>query len=571
MSTERMDILNQNINVSDRTFGIDLGTTNSAISIVATGNTPEIIRLTNGKVTMPSCVTWEGGDNFVVGSKSYVQRYLPNTIYSIKRIMGSNETVTLTHNGNSREFTPEQISAEILKALCKEVESTYGKVKNVVITVPAYFNNNQVEATRKAGEMAGLNVLSTFREPTSAALNYAVVRELSGEEKILVYDLGGGTFDVSLVATKRIESYPEIDQIYGFETESIEGEQSAGIVLDVLRKNGDMFLGGDDIDEELLKIVLKKLRDKGIDTDELTKATKEFLKLKLEGFKKEGIGQYTSINDLEFKDGTVMKDVEVPVTIQDFTDATKKIYNRTKVLTDEVLEGAKIDSIVTVGGSTKSVLIKGFLKQDYPNIKINDALNPDESVALGAALQAKRLMHGDKRVKVFDILPLSIGILGNNRVQRMLHKDQTVPFSATKRFTTTVDNQERISVDVYQGNSSIPEECTYLGKLTMDDLPKEPAGQLTIFATLAVNADGVLKCKVNIKGKTKEVELVNILKGNKEDDTPVLDERKRKKLVRWKRAVQSKENKDVLLKILDDFEKGLVEEKVVIKKMSELD
>ncbi len=568
MNTKRMDILGQGINTSDRTFGIDLGTTNSAISIVAEGNTPKIIKLKDGRTTMPSCVTWLGDCNFLVGRESYVQRYLPNTVYSIKRIIGTDETVTLHHEGKSRVFTPEEISAEILKGLCKHVEDEYGVVKNVVITVPAYFNNNQVEATRKAGELAGLNVLRTFREPTSAALNYSVVREVKNEEKILVYDLGGGTFDASLVSTRRVESYPEIDEIYGFETEEISGEESNGIILDVLKKNGDMFLGGDDIDEELLKIVLRKLEDKGINTEDLTKSSREYLKLKLEGFKKEGIAQYNSVNDLEFNDGTILKDVEVPITIQDFTDATKVIYNRTKALTDEILENTKIDSIVTVGGSTKSPLIKSFLKSDYPEVKINDALNPDESVALGAALQAKRVMHGDKRVQVFDILPLSIGILANNRVQKMLHKDQTVPFSTTKKFTTIEDNQERISVDVYQGNSIIPEECTYLGKLTMDGIPPRKAGEPTIFASLAVNADGVLKCKVIIEGKVKEVELVNILKGNK-DDNNHLDERKRKKLIRWRRAAEKKDNRDILLKLLDDFEKGLVDEKVIVSKMSE--
>lgn len=568
MKTKRMDIFKDNVNVSDRTFGIDLGTTNSAISVVASGNTPEIIRLRNGKTTMPSCVTWLGEDNFLVGQESYVQRYLPNTIYSVKRIMGSNQKVTLENNGETKEFTPEEISAEILKGLCREVEDTYGKVKNVVITVPAYFNNNQVEATRKAGELAGLNVLSTFREPTSAGLVYSVVRDKADEERILVYDLGGGTFDVSLVVTKRVESYPELDEIYGFDSEDVEGEQSAGIVLDVLRKNGDMFLGGDDIDEELVKIFIKKLKEKGIDGDKLTKATRELVKLKLEGFKKEGVAHYTSITDLEFVDGTVMKDVEVLISVGDFAEATRKIYNRTKIITDEVLEGMNIDSIVTVGGSTKSELIKEFLRRDYPNVKLNDALQPDESVALGAALQAKRIMHGDKRIKVFDILPLSIGVLANNRIQKMLHKDQTVPFSVTRRFTTTSDNQERISIDIYQGNSNIAEECTYLGKLTMDDIPKKPAGVPTIYTTLAVNADGVLKCRVSIEGKVKEVELVNILKGNKEENLSPLDERKRKKLVRWRRVAQSSENKDYLLEILDKFEKGEVDEKEVLKALS---
>lgn len=568
METKRLDIYGEGIKSSNKTFGIDLGTTNSCIGIVAEGSTPEIIKLDTGKKTMPSCVMWDGGNNFIVGERAYQKRYKANVVYSVKRIMGSNETVKLVHEGNTKTFTPEEISAEILKGLCKSIEDMYGKVKNVVITVPAYFNNNQIEATRKAGELAGLNVVSTFREPTSAALVYSSVKTSKERENILVYDLGGGTFDVSLVTTKRTECYPELDKIYGF-TYDINGEDSNGIVLDVLRKEGDMFLGGDDVDNELYKILEKKLKSQGINTDDFTRATKEYLKLKLESFKKSGIKNYLSVNRLEFNDGTILEDIEAQVNIQDFADATKIIYDRTKVLLDKVLKDVKLDSIVLVGGSTQNELIRSALRNDYAGIRIDHALNPDESVALGAALQAKRLTHGETSIKLFDILPLSIGVLSGDRIERMLYKDQSVPFSFTKLFTTSEDNQVKISVDIYQGNSTIPEECTYLGKLHMDNLPMMPKGKLSIYVTLSVNSDGVLKCTTSVNGMVKEIELVNIIKGNKEGSSEV-DERTKKKLIRWRKNIMRSENKEILLKVLESFENGLIEENILVKKMQEL-
>lgn len=571
--TRKLNIDNTD-NKDKATFGIDLGTTNSAISLVSSGNSPEVIDL-KGRKTLPSCVMWtgeqNGADTFIVGEKAYAKRYLPNVKYSVKRHMGTHDTIKLTYEGVAKEFTPEEISAQILKELCRRIEPDFGKVENVVITVPAYFNNAQVEATRKAGEIAGLNVISTFREPTSAALIYTSLKQDEDEERILVYDLGGGTFDVSLVSAKFDTCYPEIDAIYGFEND-VDGEVSNGIVLDVLKKTGDMHLGGDNIDDALLDIYKTKLKDKGINPSKVKESSLEKMKLELERYKKNNIQGVTLNNSIELIDGEIIEAPGIHMTAVDFFSATKTVYDKTrKLLVDLLSEGDEIDSIVLVGGSTKSEILKELLRQDFKYAQINDALNADEAVALGAALQAKRLTYGDKNIQVFDILPLSIGVLANDRISRIIKKNQSVPFSETKYYTTTEDNQDHIFVDVYQGNSSIPEECSYLGRLEVDDLPKGKSGEIVIAITLSVNADGVLKCTAKINNIVKTLELVNIFKGNKSNTT--MDDRTKKKLTRWRRQaikLENKDNREKLLASLDEFEKGNLSEKDITKLIKEL-
>lgn len=547
------------------TFGIDLGTTNSAISLVRSGSTPEVLDL-NGRKTLPSCVMWLGDDKFIVGEEAYNKKYLPSVKYSVKRHMGTHDTITLEHNGEKREFTPEELSAEILKELCRRIEPNYGKVEDVVITVPAYFTNTQVESTRRAGELAGLNVISTFREPTAAALSYVNINTEKEDKKILVYDLGGGTFDVSLVSAKYSMVNERIDKIYGF-TSEVKGEVSNGVVLDVLKKIGDMHLGGDDIDDELLTIYKNKLKDKNIDLSEVSLETFEFVKLKLERHKKSNIQGVTLRDDIKLKDGSIISDVEIYMSFNDFFEATKIVYDRTKKLLEEILDGeSSIDYIVLVGGSTKSDNIKSLLRQDFPGVTIHDALNPDEAVALGAGLQAKLLTHGDKSIQVYDILPLGIGILANGRISKLIKKNQYVPYSATKQFVTVEDNQEFINIDVYQGNSNIAEECTFIGRLHIDDIPKAPKGETTIVVTLNVNADGVLKCKATVGSIIKEVELVNIFKGSKET-VSAIDKRKQKKLIRWRKQaskISHAKHKSELYDALERFESGEDNEKDIL-------
>lgn len=575
--TTKLDFGNNVIDKDKRTFGIDLGTTNSAISLVKSGNVSEVLDLGTRK-TLPSCVMWMGEENgedkFIVGEEAYNKRYQPNVKYSVKRLMGTHDKVKLTYNGKSKEFTPEEISAQILKELCRRIESEYGKVENVVITVPAYFNNAQVEATAKAGEIAGLNVVSTFREPTSAALIYSSLKEKEEEEKILVYDLGGGTFDMSLVSAKFDTYYPEIDEIYGFENHVESGEEvSSGIVLDVLKKTGDMHLGGDNIDDELLNIYKTKLKEKGINPSKVKQSSLEMMKLELERYKKQNVHGVTLNNSIELIDGKIIEAPGIHINSVDFFNATKVIYDRTKKLASEMLDGdLDVDSIVLVGGSTKSLIIKQLLKHDFPNVHINDALNADEAVALGAGLQGKRISFGDKNIQVFDILPLAIGVLTKDRISRIIKKNQSVPFSETKYYSTTEDNQTQIKVEVYQGNSNIPEECSYLGRLDIDNIPEGKAGEVPIAVTLGVNADGLLKCTAKVGGITKTLELVNIFKGNKSEELSNLDERTKKKLTRWRRQatrLENEEHRQILLKALDQLETGELSESDITKLIKE--
>ena len=559
-------------NYSEGVFGIDLGTTNSAIALVSSGNTPEVIPLIkaddalaegysgiNDIFTMPSVVAWLGGDNFEVGHKAYLHKYDENVAYSMKRKIGrDNDSITLKYNGEEREFTATDIATQVLKKLCEYVEPYYGKIRDVVITVPAYFDNRQVEETRKAGERIGLNVLSTFREPTSGALNYAILHPSKREQRVMVYDLGGGTFDVSLVKIINDEDDEVMDKIYGFTHHKPSGEESSGIILDVLRKDGDSHLGGDDIDDELVKIALNKYRAKGVDVDNLTDKTLEYLKYRLSGLKNDGGGSFELPYKLELNDGTTLTDICIPFNDNDFYKATKIIYDRTKKCVDNTLQGEPVDAIILVGGSTKSAHIRRLLAEDYPTTLIDTSLNPDEAVALGAASQAKRLKYGSGNIKVFDILPISIGILTGikqNKIRKLIDKDTPLPYSKTERFMTVEEGQTQIHVNVYQGNSVIPEECTNLGRLEINDIPVKEDEKASVDVTLTVNTDGVLSCRAKVGDIEKECVLVNILKG----ETVKAKSKEDKRIIRWRRRindVEDKEIRDNLLSNLAEVEEG---------------
>lgn len=555
-------------------FGIDLGTTNSAISVLRSGKIPDIIKLDNGSSTLPSCVLWTGkGDEFIVGHEAYKNRYKANAIYSVKRIMGSDKDVVLKYGNKEKILKPEEVSALILRELANQASKNYGEVKDVVITVPAYFDNKQLEATRRAGELAGLNVLKTFREPTSASLLYNIEDTGKSEVQVLVYDLGGGTFDVSLVKISQTKDTSEIDSIYGFTNNNISDE-SGKFTLSVLRTEGDSHLGGDDIDNELYKILEEKLIAKGVDVKYIPNEMKEQLKLKLESKKKDSaIGHLMNLNfKLNDSKGTEVRE-QVLFTTEDLFRATEVVYRKTKKLVENTLSGFNpdlLDSIVLVGGSTKSPLLKSMLRRDFPSVKIDDALNPDESVALGAAVEAHRVKFGDNNVSVFDVLPLSIGILADGEINKLIMRNQVVPYSASKIFTNTRDNQEQISVHVYQGNSNRPEECVNLGSLIIKDIPKGKAHTVKIQVKLEVNAEGILQCGVLVGDTYKKLVLTNLFTGKEsesKDAKPSIDKVKAKKVGRWRSLAKSFDPlyAHKLNELLDSYMLGEVDEKSVIE------
>lgn len=481
-------------------FGIDLGTTNSAIACIPAGTAPIIVPLKNNKATMPSCIMWNGiPGEFVVGSEAYDNRYKPNCVYSVKRLMEDTDaTVTLEYQGEELVMTPAEVSAEILKGLVKETAGYFGDCKDVVVTVPAYFNVNGKKATQEACELAGLNLLGILTEPTAASMCYELTPEDGTVKDILVYDLGGGTFDVSLVRVSGKASTSAVDDIYGFMDDSTGDEQEKKIT--VIDSGGNTRLGGDDIDRELYNIVLNKIEAAGYDIGSISEQDQESLILKLEKLKKDSVTNAFYITCV-FNDGMENEaEVKINVTPDDFIASLLPTYNKTKRIIEEVLRSNRTvaDTIVLVGGSTKNPHLVNLLRGDYPSYFINNAFPPDESVALGAGIQAKTLKFGDGGVSVFDSLAIAIGVLEGNRVKSIIPKNSQFPVTKLRRFTTSVDNQNAILVQIIQGNSVYPEEGAILGELNIDGLPAAPAEVLDIDVRMNINANGILTCSTVI-------------------------------------------------------------------------
>jgi molecular chaperone DnaK len=535
-------------------IGIDLGTTNTAVGVIQSGETPKIITLGNGQKTIPSCVMWKGKKGeFIVGKEAYNNRYKPNTIYSVKSFMGTDEKIELRYGAKKLVMTPEEVSAEILKEVIRLISSEYKDITDAVITVPARFDNRQVSSTLEAGKLAGLNVLYIMREPTAASLCYQ--NDLSGrkDEKILVYDLGGGTFDASLLRISKSEKSDELTDFYGFEDKN---SSFSSVIYTVLDTDGDSHLGGDDVDKELYKIIETKLSDLGHDITSIPTVEKEKIILRLEKLKKVGSGSCSMTFSFKLMNGNKLKE-QIFLSEQDFVTATEVIYKKTKEKIKAIFsrnETSDIKAISLVGGSTKSAIIRQLLRKDFPNMQINHALEPDESVALGAAIKAKECKFGDTKIEVFDVLPLSIGVLSDGIIKPVIPKNQRVPSSATSIFSTVEDNQESIDVHIYQGLSPLKEECLYLGTLRMDNLPKGLAGKVVIRVTLKVDTNGLLKCAVKVNEQVKEVELVNLF-GSQETKTLTLTE---KRILKWEAFANRLpyESKEEVLSAVEKYSEG---------------
>lgn len=494
-------------------FGIDLGTTNSAISVIARGKDPETIELTEGRLTMPSCVLYHNG-KFIVGKKAYEQRYKSNAVYSVKRLM-QNPTakVKVEDDGKIYEFTPAEISAEILKGLVAETNGMYGEVKDVVVTVPAYFDQNGVNATREACELAGLNLIGIANEPTAASLCYELKPEDGNSKDVLVYDLGGGTFDVTIIRIQDLKGQQSFDDIYGDDDEDDDNhglsEKSTmnSKAVSTLGISGDTHLGGDDYDKILLRILGKRLKEYGVCLSKFTKEYKEELLLRLEKYKKGDPMAYyqVSINTVDV-DG-VKHDLLVPLTKDDFKLAAEILFKKTSDIINKLLAETKnnVDSIVLTGGSTKSYWIREEIKNYYKQYDVNDALSPDLSVSQGAAIQGYVTKFGDESVQIYDILPLTIGILSDNRVKSFIPKSTPLPVVKTMIFTTDMDNQTDVGVELFQGDSKFKDECVSLGVINISGIKKCPAGVPDLRVTISITADRLMKCTATIDGIEKEI------------------------------------------------------------------
>lgn len=495
-------------------FGIDLGTTNSAIALRTNTSVPKLVQLGN-KTTLPSCVMWHNGI-ITVGETAYENRYKSNVIYSVKRIMGTNAEVTfIDDDGKTLTMTPAQVSAEILKELCRRAEIYYSKVKDVVITVPAYFNQKQIEDTMLAGKLAGLNVLHILKEPTGAGYVYSKIDSAESGE-LLIYDLGGGTFDVThlTLVAKSDDSknvIANLTNLYGIDLSSRDdADDSSTYYSRVLGVYGDSNLGGDDIDDAIAKRVLISHE---IPKEDLTKEEYEKLKLECEMFKK------TGLHSMETHVGGRKLLID-SVTVK---EATLEIYNRTKQIMEPLMSSTNhrnVKSIVLVGGSTKSETIRNCLQKDFPSASIVCALNPDETVAMGAAAVGFDIT-GEHKFKFQDVLPMAIGVLVNeNAISVCMPANTTIPYVTQKVFTTMYDFQSYLEVELYQGMSTSPSECIFLGSIRVDDLPRKRCGELDVTIKFILQIDGRLKVQAVVEEETKELEIENIfsVSDNRETD-----------------------------------------------------
>lgn len=533
-------------------FGIDLGTTNSCIAVIGNGNKPEIVRL-EAQITMPSCVMWKGGENFVVGSEAYKRRGETNVIYSVKRLMGSSEKIKLIYEGKTEYFEPWKISCEIIKALVSKAKlGIYKDITDVVITVPAYFTNTQIEDTKRAGQEAGLHILNIMKEPTAAALLYNQEFNLIEAKRVLLYDLGGGTFDASLVLISP-EKDSDLDDVYDL---SMGQDKTLFSVLKVL---GDTKLGGDDVDNVLAQIMTTRLLGQGINQGDISNLDREKILLKAENFKKMGVGSYRETIKLNGKQA------ELIVTRDDFVKAFDLVYKKTKILLDKIVTdpvvGGKIDQIITVGGSTKSELIQQNLKQDYPQITINVSMNPDESVALGAAIQAKRIKFGDDSVKILDCLAMNIGVLSEGYIKPLLRAGEQIPCSNFSSFLTMEKGQSQVELEVYQGLTRFPEECTRLGMLNIDELKTPEDKYARVIITLSIDSNGLL----SIEAETLDKGLVKLPLLNINGVTEKVTEDK--KVVRWRHfaeTLKDENKKQKFLQHINDYQVGNIEESDMI-------
>lgn len=572
--------------IVEKPFGIDLGTTNSAISVGMDSGDAQIITLENGKNTMPSVVMWIGdkedvtsndtivydgvelplssneiveykGHYFVVGQAAYDAVVTENIVSSVKRLMQStNATVELILNGKKLIMEPAEVSSLILKGLVQQTNRVYGDVKKVVVTVPAYFNQTGLSNTKRACELAGLECMNILREPTSAALCYNLDKAGSKVQYALVYDLGGGTFDISLIRISERKSLKELYKLYGITPPA--NDKSTGKLIEPQFIDGDGHLGGDDYDHELYKRLLtlidKKLKeeqpDKVYDLSKLTPISEKRLTRKVENAKKQCDVMHEFHVEADLTTGEHFSCI-VNFQPQDFVDSFIPIYNRTRVKTNNVLRNAHcdVDTIVLMGGSTKNPILTELLKKDYPGLKINAALDPDESVAKGAGIKARNFMYGDDSVQIFDVIPLSLGILGSGKVIPVIKQNSQLPITACRSFTTSYDNQDFIKVQIYQGNSAIPEECECLGELVIDGITPAPKGTPDIAVILSINSDCLLTCKVSIDGKEKELQL-HLNTEVSEKNLKAED----KNVIRWRRfAKNNPAIADELNSMLDNY------------------
>lgn len=483
-----IDLKSGTIEKNDTVIGIDLGTTNSLIASIRDEDRSAYCITQDGNSITPSAIHFnDNADTILVGHEAISKMVSSpeNTIYSVKRLMGKSYDDISSHleffnydlvdegedslvkiKINGKQYSPIELSSFVLKKLKAVAEDKLQKeISKVVITVPAYFNDAQRQATRDAGKLAGLDVLRIINEPTAASLAYGIGLNQDESKTVAVYDLGGGTFDVSVL---RIQ--------HG--------------IFEVLSTNGDTFLGGDDLDRAILN---HWISEHGLEN--LDQSDNQLLRLKAEEAKKALSKEDTFTDAVTIQN----KDLHISLQIMQLNELIKPLIQRTidccaSALKDAELQVKEIDEVVLVGGSVRNRLVRDLVAQFFEHSRINDTHNPDEVVALGAAIEADILAGNRKDILLLDVTPLSLGIetLGG-LMDVVLPRNSKIPNKVKRQYTSSVDGQVNMTIGVYQGERELVQDNRKLGEFVLEGIPAMPAGLPKIEVSFKLNADGILK------------------------------------------------------------------------------
>lgn len=531
----------------EKIIGIDLGTTNSVVAIVE-DKEPKVLENPSGKRTTPSVVAFKN-DEIIVGeiAKRQIETN-PNTVSSIKRLMGSGEKVDV----NNKKYSPEEISAMILSHLKEYAEKKVGsKIEKAVITVPAYFNNDQREATKVAGKIAGLDVLRIINEPTAAALSFGLDKK-DKDQKVLVYDLGGGTFDVSIL------------------------ELSDG-TFEVLSTSGDNHLGGDDWDNVIvdwIKEQIKKENNFDISKDKMgmsrLKEAAEKAKIDLSG---SDLAQITLPFLAITETGPL--NVELELKRSEFEKMTAHLVDRTRKPIEDALKEAKLsisdlDEVLLVGGSTRIPAVQKMVEQTLGKTP-NRSINPDEVVAIGAAIQGGVLAGDISDVLLLDVTPLTLGIeTEGGIVAPLIKRNTTIPVSKSQIFSTAADNQTEVSIVVVQGEREFASDNKILGQFNLSGIDPAPRGIPQIEVSFSIDVNGITTVTAKDKKSNKE-QTITIKNSSKLSDEEI-EKMIKDAEVNKEEDKKRKEEKTTIIRaesLVNQMEKSLSDSKDIDEKLKE--